>query len=66
MLVTAGLLVAIVLTFYGIRLAIDVPSLIAGRTPKPTDFEGRYVANPWLAYLHMSPGVLYRRTGAAV
>ena len=27
--------------------------------PDPEDFASRYVAHPWPAYLHMTPGVLY-------
>ena len=58
-LIFAGLLIAIVLTFYAIRIATDAPFLISGAEPEPEDFESRYVAHPWLAYLHMTPGVLY-------
>ena len=58
-LIFVGLLIAIVLTFYGIRIATDAPFLLAGTDPEPEDFESRYVAHPWLAYLHMTPGVLY-------
>src|SRR5918993_5093214 len=58
-LVFVGVLIAIVLTFYGIRIATDAPFLLAGTDPEPEDFESRYVAHPWLAYLHMTPGVLY-------
>jgi uncharacterized membrane protein len=58
-LIFVGVLIAIVLTFYGIRIATDAPFLISGIEPEPEDFESRYVAHPWLAYLHMTPGVLY-------
>ena len=54
-----GVLIAIILTFYGIRIATDAPFLLSGIEPEPEDFESRYVAHPWLAYLHMTPGVLY-------
>jgi hypothetical protein len=58
-LVWVGVLIAIVLTFYGLRIATDAPFLISGTEPEPEDFESRYVAHPWLAYVHMTPGVLY-------
>ena len=57
-LIFVGVLIAIVLTFYGIRIATDAPFLLTGIEPEPEDFESRYVAHPWLAYLHMTPGVL--------
>lgn len=59
MLIFVGVLIAIVLTFYGLRIATDAPFLMTGIDPEPEDFEARYVAHPWLAYLHMTPGVLY-------
>jgi uncharacterized membrane protein len=58
-LVAIGLLILIVLTSFAIRIATDAPFLITGTDPEPEDFEARYVAHPWLAYLHMTPGVLY-------
>jgi len=58
-LIFVGVLIAIVLTFYGVRIATDAPFLLSGTEPEPEDFESRYVAHPWLAYLHMTPGVLY-------
>jgi uncharacterized membrane protein len=58
-LIFVGVLIAIVLAFYAIRIATDAPFLISGVDPEPEDFESRYVAHPWLAYLHMTPGVLY-------
>jgi uncharacterized membrane protein len=58
-LIFVGVLITIVLTSYGIRIATDAPFLISGAEPEPEDFESRYVAHPWLAYLHMTPGVLY-------
>ena len=57
-LIFVGVLIGIVLTSYGIRIATDAPFLISGTEPEPEDFESRYVAHPWLAYLHMTPGVL--------
>jgi uncharacterized membrane protein len=58
-LIFIAVLIGIVLTFYGIRIATDAPFLVTGTAPEPEDFEARYVAHPWLAYLHMTPGVLY-------
>ncbi|HEY6685702.1 MAG TPA: DUF2306 domain-containing protein [Propionibacteriaceae bacterium] len=58
-LIFIAVLIGIVLTFYGIRIATDVPFLVTGTDPEPEDFEARYVGHPWLAYLHMTPGVLY-------
>src|SRR4029453_2523309 len=58
-LIFVGVLIAIVLTFYGIRIATDAPFLITGTEPEPEDFESRYVAHPWLAYLHITPGGIY-------
>jgi uncharacterized membrane protein len=58
-LVFVGLLIGIVVTSYGLRIATDVPFLASGTEPEPEDFEARYVAHHWLAYLHMTPGVLY-------
>ena len=59
MLIFIAVLIGIVLTFYGLRIATDAPFLVTGTDPEPEDFEARYVAHPWLAYLHMTPGVLY-------
>jgi uncharacterized membrane protein len=58
-LIFVAVLIGIVLTFYGLRIATDAPFLVTGTDPEPEDFEARYVAHPWLAYLHMTPGVLY-------
>jgi uncharacterized membrane protein YozB (DUF420 family) len=58
-LVFVGLLIGIVVTSYGLRIATDVPFLASGTEPEPEDFEARYIAHHWLAYLHMTPGVLY-------
>ena len=53
------LLIAIVLVFATMRVATDGPLIAAGEPAEPGSFEARYVANPWLAYLHIVPGVLY-------
>lgn len=54
-----GLLVAIVLVFFVIRLVVDGPHVLGGTTPAESDFEYRYVANALLAYAHIVPGVVY-------
>lgn len=53
------LLVAIVLVFAGIRFGTDGPLIVTGTPAEGDSFELRYVANPWLAYLHIVPGVVY-------
>ena len=58
-LIFIAVLIAIVLTSYGFRIATDAPFLVTGTEPEPEDFEARYVSHPWLAYVHMTPGVLY-------
>lgn len=54
-----GLLVVTVLAFAGIRVATDLPNVLAGRLPEPDSFERRYAQYPWLAYAHVTPGVAY-------
>src|SRR3954451_3722510 len=56
--VTTGLVITIVLASFVKRLFIDMPHLAAGTVPAD-DFDRRYVTHPWLAYLHITPGVLY-------
>lgn len=58
-LIFIAVLIIIVLTSYGLRIATDAPFLVTGTDPEPEDFEARYVSHPWLAYVHMTPGVLY-------
>lgn len=58
-LIFVGVLIGIVLTSYVLRIVTDAPFLLTATDPEPEDFEARYVAHPWLAYLHMTPGVLY-------
>lgn len=53
-----ALLIVIVLAFFAIRLSVDVPSLAAGTVPEDA-YDRRFVEHPWLAYLHIVPGVLY-------
>lgn len=52
-------LIAIVLVFAVLRVLTDVPLLVTGEVPDEGDFELRYVVQPWLAYLHIVPGIVY-------
>ncbi|MGA8978126.1 MAG: DUF2306 domain-containing protein, partial [Pedococcus sp.] len=54
----AGALIGIVLVFAMIRVSTDWPHILA-RTVPEDDYSERYVAHPWLAYLHIAPGVAY-------
>lgn len=56
--VAIGALTTIVLVFTVLRVMIDGPDILAGTVPGD-DFAERYVAHPWLAYLHIAPGVVY-------
>lgn len=54
----AGVLIAVVMVSFLNRLLVDAPNIAAGTVP-PEEFDRRYVSHPWLAYLHIAPGVLY-------
>ena len=54
-----GLLTAIVVVFFALRLLTDVPNVASGIVPDPDSFENRYARFPWLAYAHIVPGVTY-------
>jgi uncharacterized membrane protein len=56
--VATSLLLLVVLASVLRRLVSDGPHLAAGTSPADT-FDQRYVAHPWLAYLHILPGALY-------
>ena len=56
--VSTVLLIAIVALSVVKRLLIDMPHLTAGTIPAD-DFDRRYVAQPWVAYLHIVPGAVY-------
>ena len=56
--IAVGLLLLVVIFAVGKRFAIDMPNLAAGTMPED-EFDHRYVEQPWLAYLHIVPGVLY-------
>lgn len=51
-------LIAIVFAFAAMRLLVDVPHLLAGTLPEE-EYDRRYVEHPWLAYLHIAPGIGY-------
>lgn len=53
------LLVLVVFVFLVIRVLNDVSHLAAGTIPEEGSFDRRYVLNPWIAYLHILPGVVY-------
>ncbi|MGI8415079.1 MAG: DUF2306 domain-containing protein [Nakamurella sp.] len=52
------LLLVIVVVSVVKRFVIDLPHLGAGTQPTE-QFDRRYVAHPWLAYLHIVPGAVY-------
>ena len=56
--VAIAVLIAIVLSFAVIRVTTDWPHILDGTVPDD-DFAKRYVAHPWLGYLHIAPGVVY-------
>jgi uncharacterized membrane protein len=55
--VVAFLFVVVALSVL-MRVAMDVPSIRDGTIPND-EFARRYVAHPWLGYLHLAPGVVY-------
>ena len=57
--VAIGLLLLIMAVFIGLRLATDVPNVLSGAVPDESEFESRYAAYPWLAYIHILPGAVY-------
>jgi uncharacterized membrane protein len=56
--ITVVVLLLIVIFSVVKRFLIDMPNLAAGTLPED-EFDHRYVQQPWLAYLHLTPGVLY-------
>lgn len=51
-------LLAFVVLSVAMRIATDVPN-IRNETIPSDHFAERYVAHPWLGYLHLGPGVIY-------
>ena len=56
--VAVAALIAIVLSFAFVRVTTDWPHILDGTVPDD-DFAKRYVAHPWLGYVHIAPGVVY-------
>lgn len=52
-------LIVVILVFLVIRVVSDLGDLLAGTVPPEGSFDRRYVLNPWLAYLHIVPGLVY-------
>lgn len=59
MMIVVGTLILVMLFYFGLRLSVDVPHIAAGTVPDDPYGSRRYVENPWRAYLHMAPGVIY-------
>jgi uncharacterized membrane protein len=55
---TAGVLIVIMLVSFVKRLFTDLPHLVAGTLPSEV-YDRRFVAQPWLAYVHIAPGIVY-------
>jgi uncharacterized membrane protein YozB (DUF420 family) len=51
-------LIAIVVASAVTRLLVDVPHLLDNTLPEEA-YDRRYVQHPWLAYVHITPGVVY-------
>lgn len=56
---TAAFLILVVLVFAVMRITEDAGNISAGVVPPPDDFASRYARAPWLAYLHIVPGLIY-------
>lgn len=53
-----AVLIAVVVAFVVMRLLVDVPHLLDGTFPAE-EYDRRYVQHPWLAYVHIVPGIVY-------
>lgn len=53
------LLIAVIMTFFAIRISSDIPNIVNNRIPPIGEFDRRYAEKPILAYLHIIPGVIY-------
>lgn len=56
--VVIAVLLTIIVAFAVVRVITDWPSILDGTVPDD-DFAQRYAAHPWLAYLHIGPGLVY-------
>jgi uncharacterized membrane protein len=56
--IAVAVLIGIVLVSLGVRLVTDGPHIVAGTVPDD-DFAERYIAHPWISYLHIGLGVIY-------
>lgn len=52
------LLIGIVLAAAATRVVVDWPNILAGTVPDD-EYAKRFVAHPWLGYIHIAPGVVY-------
>ena len=59
MAVVVALLIVIMLGSVAKRLLIDIPNVAAGTLPEDVYDDVRFVQHPWIAYLHIGPGILY-------
>lgn len=55
----AAFLILVIVVFAVLRVSEDIPNLTSGRIPPPDDFANRYARHPWIAYLHIVPGLVY-------
>lgn len=58
MAIAVAVLIGIVLVFITIRITTDWPNIVAGTMPED-DFAERFVAHPWVSYLHIGLGAVY-------
>ena len=58
--ITVVVVILFALVFLSVmsRITTDVPNIRDGTVPDD-EFSRRYVAHPWLGYLHLAPGVIY-------
>lgn len=54
-----GLLGLTILVFVLLRVGEDAPNLASGTVPPEGEFGRRYALHPWIAYLHIIPGLVY-------
>ena len=54
-----GLLALTVVVFAAIRVSIDLPNIVNNDVPEPGNYHRRFAQHPYLAYLHILPGLVY-------